>query len=112
MGLVRAILDASSLVREERASARVEGREEGRIEGRTEGRAEGRIEGKVEGEAAEARKLLRIALRTQYPDLLVMPEVDQITKVEALESMIEAVLCGSSQDTIRRTILAAAADQN
>ncbi|HEY3838235.1 MAG TPA: hypothetical protein VGL72_16760 [Bryobacteraceae bacterium] len=84
MGLMKAFLDGSSIVREERA----------------EGRAEGRVE--------EARHALRIVLRAKFPDLEQMAEVDRISSVEKLEALLEAVCRTNDMDFIRREILATA----
>ena len=79
-GLVRAILDGSSIVQEERDQAR----------------------------AMEARRFLRLWLRKHFPELQSLPEIDAITSVEDLESIGEAVLDAHSAESIRAAILAAA----
>ena len=88
MGLVRAILDGSSLVQEERDQAAAEGRAEGR--------------------AAEARRVLRLLLRKHFPELECLAEIDGISNVEALESIIESVFDASGADPVRAAILTAA----
>jgi hypothetical protein len=90
MGLVRALLDASSIVQEERDSARQEGRMEGRLEGR--------------------RDVLRVALGTRYPDLLDLKEIDRISNLETLQSLVEMAYSGVSHDSIRQAILNATAE--
>ena len=90
MGLVRAFLDGSSIVREE-----------GRLEGRSEGRMEGRSE--------EARKVLRRLLRKYYPNLELLPEIDRISDVVMLESLIETTFEADEEELVRTAILEAAA---
>lgn len=84
MGLIRAILDGSSLVQEERDEAR----------------AEGRVD--------EARRFLRLLLRNNFPELASIPEIDQISTVEALEALGEAIVEARDADRVRDAILAAA----
>jgi hypothetical protein len=100
MGLVRAILDGSSLVQEERDQAAAEGRAEGLSKGQAQGEAQGR--------AAEARKVLRLLLRKYYPELESVAEIDGISNVDALESIIESVFDASGADPVRAAILTAA----
>ena len=80
MGLVRAILDGSKLVQEERDQAA----------------------------AAEARKCLRVLLRKRFPELESLPEIDTISNVHALESIFESVFDASGADPVRAAILTAA----
>ena len=80
MGLVRAILDGSKLVQEERDQAA----------------------------AAEARKCLRVLLRKRLPELESLPEIDTISNVHALESIFESVFDASGADPVRAAILTAA----
>ena len=96
MGLVRAILDGSSLVQEERDQAAAEGR------------AEGLAEGLAQGKAAEARRFLRLLLKKYFPELESLAEIDGISNVEALESIIESVFDASGADPVRAAILTAA----
>ena len=84
MGLVRAILDGSKLVQEERDQAAAEGR------------------------AAEARRVLRLLLKKHFPALESLAEIDGISNVEALESIIESIFDASGADPIRAAILTAA----
>jgi hypothetical protein len=98
MGLVEAILEGSSLVREVREKAASESREEGRAEGREEGRLE------------EARRLLRSALRLKFPGLDAMPEIDLIAPAETLESiLIGHVLSSNDRTRVEQSIRASAA---
>jgi predicted transposase YdaD len=96
MGLVRAILDGSSIVREEREQAA----------------AEGRAEGKALGKAEEARKVLRLGLRVKFPDLESLPEIDRISSIEGLETLIESVFTSIDGSAIRNAIVAAASRPN
>ena len=92
MGLMRAILDGSKVVQE-------------RVD---EVSAAARAEGQILGQAAEARKFLLLLLRKHFPELQSLPEIDAISSVTGLESIIEAVLDGCSPESIREAILAAA----
>ena len=96
MGLVRAILDGSKLVQEERDQAAAEGR------------AEGLAEGQAQGRAVEARRFLRLLLRKHIPELDSLAEIDGISNVDALESIIESVFDASGADPVRAAILTAA----
>jgi len=80
MGLVRAILDGSSLVQEERDQAA----------------------------AGEARKCLRVLLRKRFPELESLAEIDVISNVDALESIIESFFDAGGADPVRAAILTAA----
>lgn len=107
MGLLQAFLDGKGMeVERERASAA--GRAKGLAEGRAEGLAEGRAEGSAQGRAAEARKFLRLLLRKRLPELESLREIDAISNVDALESIIESVLDAAGADPIRTAILRAA----
>jgi hypothetical protein len=92
MGLMRAILDGSKVVQEERDVAA----------------AAGEIRGEIRGQAAEARKFVRLLLRKHFPELQAMPEIDAIASVEELESIGEAVLDARNAESIHASILAAA----
>jgi hypothetical protein len=105
MGLVEAILEGSSLVREAKEKAESEGRAAGLAAGLAEGRAEGREAGQVEG----ARRLLRSALQRKFPGLDAMPEIDAIASVETLESILTSeVLSSSERIRVEQAIRAAA----
>jgi predicted transposase YdaD len=108
MGMIRAILDGSSLVEEEREKAAAKGRVEGRVEGQIEGRVEGRVEGRMQGQMNEARRFLRRLLRKNFPQLESLPEIDQISNVETLESLGEAIVDTRDAEAVREAILAAA----
>jgi hypothetical protein len=121
MGLVEAILEGSSLVREAKekavlearaeghAEGRVEGWECGRVEGWESGRAEGWEKGREEGQVGEARRLLRSALQRKFPGLEAMPEIDAITPVETLEwLLIGEVLSSNERTRVEQALLAAA----
>ena len=85
--LIEALLDGSIMVQERCEIARAEGRREGR---------------------AEAR--LRRLLKRGYPELEALPEIGRIN-LEALESLIDAVLDAETSDAIRAAIVAAAQPQ-
>jgi predicted transposase YdaD len=91
MGIVRAILDGSSLVREEREQAA----------------AEGIAEGMAKGQASEARKVLRFLLKKNFPGLEPIPAIDAITSVAILESLMEATFNETDTASMRAAILAA-----
>jgi hypothetical protein len=88
MGLIRAILDGSNLVQEERDLAAAEGRAEGR--------------------ATEARRFLRLLLRKHFPEMESLAEIDAISNADVLESIIESVFDASGADAVRAAILTAA----
>ena len=103
MGLLQAILDGKAMeVERARAAA------EGQAEGQAKGLAEGLAEGRAEGRAAEARKVLRLLLRKHLPELEPPAEIDEISNVDALESIIESALDATGADAIRAAILTAA----
>jgi hypothetical protein len=84
MGLVEAILEASSLVQEIKDKAVSETRVD------------------------EARRLLRRVLHTKFPDLEAMPEIDAIHGIEVLESLLDEVLASQDSARVRQVIAAAA----
>jgi hypothetical protein len=92
MGLTKAFIDGSSLIREERA------------EGREEGFAEGRVEG--------ARKLLRVGLRSKFPKLEFQPEIDRISSIERLEALMEGIFNTSDVDSMRAALTSSADNSN
>jgi hypothetical protein len=83
MGLMRAILDGK-MMEVERAQAAAQGR------------------------AAEARKFLRLLLRKHLPELESLAQIDAISDVNALETIIENVLDATGADPVRTAILKAA----
>jgi hypothetical protein len=91
MGLVRAILDGK-MMEEERAHAA----------------AQGAAQGEAQGRAAEARKFLRLLLRKHFPELESLAQIDEISNVNALETIIESVLDATGADPVRAAILTAA----
>jgi hypothetical protein len=91
MGLVRAILDGSKIVQEERDQAA----------------AEGEARGEARGEAVEARKFLRRLIRKRFPELESLAEIDAVSSVAALEAIGESVLDATAPDSVRAAILAA-----
>ena len=68
-------------------------------------RDEAAAAGRAAGQAAEARKLLLLLLRRHFPELQPLPEIDAISSVQDLESIIEAVLDAHSAESIRAAIL-------
>jgi hypothetical protein len=84
MGIMRAFLDGSSIVREERA------------------------EGRTEGQAGEARKILCFLLQRKFPDLDCLPAIEQISSVDQLEKLIETAYDATNADALRTAILTAA----
>jgi len=96
MGLVEAILEGSSLVREVKEKAAKEAREAGRAEGLERGRT------------AEARRSLRVALKIRFPGSDEMPEIDAISVVEELESLFETAITSMERAVVERAIAAAA----
>ncbi len=97
MGLVEAIMEGSSLVRDER--------ERGRAEGKAEGKAEGQSRGKVD----EARLLLKRALTKRFPGLESTAAIESIADVDRLESLLlDHVLGDSDRATVEQAILTAA----
>ena len=110
MGLVEAIMEGSSLVHYERQRAIAQGLAEGLAEGKVVGRVEGRVEGSESGKTIEAQRLLRLALRERFPGLESMPELEQITNLADLESLIvEHGLRSSDRQSAQKAILEAAA---
>lgn len=103
MGLMEAILEGSSIIQEIKHEARKEGRAEGREEGRAEGRAEGREEGRAE-ELVEWSRVLRTALKAKFPGLELMPEIDSITRLEILRSLLELTVISSDRSEVERAI--------
>ena len=87
MGLLRAILDGKGMeVDKARAAA----------------------QGEARGRAEEARKFLRLLLRKHFPELESLAQIDAISNVDALESIIESVLDATGGDAVRAAILTAA----
>ena len=119
MGLVEAILEGSSLVKEATTKAAEEGWAAGVAAGKAEGVATGMAEGKAEGLAEgisvgrenEARRLLRIALQAKFPGLEEMSEIGLISSVAAIEAiLVRHALNESSRAAAQQAILAAAAN--
>ena len=67
-----------------------------------------RAQAAAQGRAAEARKFLRLLLRKHFPELESLAEIDAISNVDALESIIERVLDATDADAVRAAILTAA----
>lgn len=96
MGLVEAILEGSSLVKEAKEKAVAQGH------------AQGHAQGVAAGRADEARRLLRDSLKMKFPELGTMPEIDAITSVETLEFLLlNHVLVSTDSAQVARAIIAA-----
>jgi hypothetical protein len=112
MGLVEAILDGSSLVREAIEKAESEARAAGLAEGHVAGLAAGHVAGRSEGWAAGhvegARRLLRTALQRKFSGLDRLPEIDAIASVETLESILGEVLSSIDRTRVEQVIREAA----
>ena len=67
-----------------------------------------RAQAAAEGRAAEARKFLRLLLRKRFPELESLAQIDAISNVDALETIIESVLDATDADPVRTAILTAA----
>lgn len=115
MGLVEAILEGSSLVREvvDKASKKAtaegtaKGLAEGTAKGLAEGTAKGLAEGLAEGRTTEARRLLRIALKAKFPGLETAPEIDSIVSTEGLELLLETAITSTDRSQIEQALAAA-----
>ena len=99
MGLVEAILEGSSLVREvvEKAARKAT----------AEGQAKGLAEGQAEGRTAEARRTLCIAIKAKFPGLETAPEIERITRTETLESLLETAITSTDRSIFERALAAA-----
>ncbi|MFN7918992.1 MAG: hypothetical protein U0Q16_02780 [Bryobacteraceae bacterium] len=106
VGLVEAILEGSSLVKDITRRAVSEAGALEREQGRAEGRAEGKHDGRIEG----ARHVLRTGLHQKFPDLEDLPEIDQIESAETLESLLfgHVMIAGAERDSVERAIRTAA----
>ena len=101
MGLIEAILEGSSLVKEAKDIAAKEGRAAGRAAGRAVGRAEGQINA--------ARRILEHALKAKFPGLEGMPQIAAIKDAGLLESLLlDHVIGASDRGRLEKAILAAA----
>jgi len=80
MDLVELILQESSIVKDIRKMAHEEGQ--------AQGEAAGLVKGEAKGQANEARRLLRAVLASKFPGLEMMPELETITDVRTLESLL------------------------
>jgi len=112
MGLVEAILEGSSLVREVRERAAKEAREQGRTEGLAEGLAEGeargRTEGLSEGRVGGSRNALKVLLGSKFPGLETMPEIAAISTEETFVSLLKVAIESNDREAVQRSITAAA----
>jgi hypothetical protein len=103
MGLVEAILEGSSLVREATEKAAKEGAARGLAEGLEKGLSEGRAEGRT----AEARRLLCIALKAKFPGMEPAPEIEAIGTPETLESLLETAILSTDRSGVEQALAAA-----
>jgi predicted transposase YdaD len=101
MGLVEAIVEGSSIVREQRELAAAEGL----AKGLEQGLEKGLEQGLEKGQSVEARRILKLALAKRFPGLEDMSELDRIDGVTELESiLLEQVLGGKDRDSVVRAI--------
>ena len=70
-----------------------------------EERDEAAAQGMAKGRAEEARKVLRRFLNRHFPDLAPLTEIDAISDVDTLESIIETAFDAKSADQVRAAIL-------
>lgn len=103
MGLVEAILEGSSLVKEAKEKAA----EQGWAMGMEKGLAEGRVKGWTEGQSSEARRLLRSCLAARFPGLETLAEIDAIAGVPAMESLLLRIVTAADRDEAMKAIMAA-----
>lgn len=103
MGLMEAIIEGSWIFREATEKGLMKGLEAGRAQGEAEGRAQG----EAEGRAAEARRVLRIALKAKFPGFDTTTEIDAIQSPEALESLVELTVVSSDRSEVQRAISSA-----
>jgi hypothetical protein len=96
MGLVKAILDGSIVVQQERDRAAAQGL------------AKGLAQGQAEGTVEEGRKFLRLMLRKRFPALELLPEIDAISDITTLESLGELVMDATEAAPVQAAIVAAA----
>lgn len=81
MGFVEALLEGSSLVQEAKDL------------------------GEAKGQAAEARRLLRLALSRKFPGLESLPEIDLISDIRLLEALLlDHVMFGVDAEAARQAI--------
>ena len=96
MGLVEAILEGSSLVREVKEKAAQEAREAGM--------AEGLEKGLEQGSTDATRRALRTVLKSRFPGLDAMPEIETIANTETLQSVLELAIVATDRTVIERAI--------
>ena len=63
---------------------------------------------RAQAAAQEARRVLRRLLSKHFAELGSLPEIDAISNVDALESIIDSVFDANDAGSIRTAILAAA----
>ena len=113
MGFVEFFWENSKLLTEYRAKVAAESRAEGLAEGLAEGKAKGEARGiargRSAGKAEGARRLLHAALAAKFPGLQVLPQLEKITKVKALEDLlIKHVVGGTDRKAVKEAIMKAA----
>ena len=96
MGLVEAILEGSSLVREvtDKAVKKAVG--------------EAVKEAEAKALATEARRSLCIALKAKFPGLETAPEIESVTSTETLESLLEIAITSTDRAQFHQALTAAA----
>lgn len=106
MGFGEVLWEGSSLLKDLREQAIASGLQEGMKRGFESGIEKGQAEGQV----AEARRLLRAVLANRFPGLDALTEIDQITDVAVLESLlIDQALKSTHRAEVERAIRQAAA---
>jgi hypothetical protein len=103
MGLVEAILEGSSLVREATEKAA----REGSARGQAVGLAEGLAEGLAAGQTVAARRSLRIALKAKFPGMETAPEIDSIASAETLDMLLETAITATDRSRVELALAAA-----
>lgn len=115
MGLMEAVMQGPFMTKE-REKAIKEGLQEGLQQGIKQGIKQGieqgirqglekgHDQGLQSGQSAEARKLLRTVLKTKFPGLETMPEIDQILSTDSLEALFEAALVSNDRVQVEQNI--------
>ena len=118
MGLMAALLESDFFVelREETLAKGLErgrelgleqGRELGLEQGREQGFEQGRELGRELGRVETARKMFRMLIRSRYPAVASMPEIDRIARAETFETILESY-DSATESSLRQAILNAA----
>lgn len=91
MGFVEVFLEGSSLVREVKDKAAAEGRAEA-----------------MKAAQDNLRRLLRTCLRSTFPGLESMPEIDALSNVETVEAIMQKALTSKNRAEVEQAIVDAA----